>query len=63
LKNDSELSVQLDVSGLSPNSRLLEGVSTIADVPDSLRVESIVIMGEAPRHVGGVRPGIKNPGR
>jgi hypothetical protein len=37
-KKDSAVSIQLDISGEGAGSRLVTGVSAMADVPDSLRV-------------------------
>ncbi|HTI91943.1 MAG TPA: hypothetical protein VL727_15215, partial [Puia sp.] len=48
-KKDSAVSIQLDISGVAADSRLVTGVSELADVPDSLRVESLVIMAEGRR--------------
>ena len=43
-KKDSAVSIQLDISRVTAGSRLFTGVSEIADVPDSLLVENLVIM-------------------
>jgi len=43
-KKDTAVAIQLDISGEAAGSRLVTGVSELADVPDSLRVESLVIM-------------------
>jgi hypothetical protein len=43
-KKDTAISIQLDIAGASSDSPLFNGVSGLDKVPDTLRVESIVIM-------------------
>jgi hypothetical protein len=43
-KKDTAISIQLDIAGAASGSPLFNGVSGLDKVPDTLRVESIVIM-------------------
>ena len=52
-KKDIAISIQLDISGVAADSRLVTGLSEMADVPDSLRVESLVIMAGGRADVSG----------
>lgn len=44
LKDHPEISVQLDISGVPSDSPLYYGVDSVIDIPDSLKIESVVIM-------------------
>lgn len=44
LKDHPEISAQIDISGVPSDSPLYYGVDYISDLPDSLRIELIVIM-------------------
>ena len=39
-----EVTIQLDISHISSSSPLYYGISTLSEIPDSLRIESIIIM-------------------
>jgi hypothetical protein len=43
LRDDHRISLQLDVSDIDDNNPLYYGVSNLNDIPDDLKVESIVI--------------------
>lgn len=43
-KNDPRINIQLDISKEAANSRLYYGVNKLSDIPDRLKVSSIVIM-------------------
>jgi hypothetical protein len=43
-KKDTAVSIQLDISGVDSTSRLFTGVTDLSTIPDTLRVERIVIM-------------------
>lgn len=44
LKDHPEISVQLDISGVPSDSPLYYGIESVTVIPDSLNIESIVIM-------------------
>ncbi|MFV0536187.1 MAG: hypothetical protein ACK5M3_02320 [Dysgonomonas sp.] len=44
MKAKSEISAQLDISNISDKDPLYYGVKNISNIPDSLKIESIVIM-------------------
>lgn len=43
-KKQPNVSIQLDISQVSDTSKIFYGVETIDDIPDSISVESIIIM-------------------
>jgi hypothetical protein len=49
-KEDSTISIELDISGGEASRRLFQGVADLAAIPDTLRVVSIVVMDDGPAH-------------
>lgn len=43
-KNDSSLSVELDIEHLQGNEKLYFGVSDLDEIPDSLKVKSLILL-------------------
>jgi hypothetical protein len=44
LKDNPEIAIQLNIAGVSSNSSLHYGINSLSEIPDNLKVETIVIM-------------------